>query len=61
MLLLLFLPQPTTEPPVPEVEQLIGPPASTYNNYDKKRQAAYDAYMLRLKQQRNLQILMLAL
>ncbi len=59
MLLLLFLPQ-VVEPPI-EVGQLIGPPASTYNNYDKKRQAAYDAYMLRLKQQRNLQILMLAL
>ena len=58
MLLLLFLPQ-ISEPI--EVGQLIGPPASTYNNYDKKRQAAYDAYLLKLKQQRNLQILMLAL
>jgi hypothetical protein len=49
------------EPPI-EVGQLIGPPASDYTYYDKKRQAAYDSYRRKLRQQQiNLQIMMLAL
>jgi hypothetical protein len=61
MTLLTLLQSSSIVPPQPEETQLIGPPASDYTYYDKKRQAAYNAHRRRLIQLRNLNILMLSL
>jgi hypothetical protein len=62
MTLLTLLQSSGTVPPLPDEPQLIGPPASEYTYYDKKRQAAYDSYKRKLRQKRiNLLIMMLSL